>query len=230
MSLPKALERMHLGQRSIIVPQPQLGEEAPAKVFSALAQQKHSLQQLQYSDKNFAMDQNDDLPEGCRGFAEFPQLRSIVLDGKHNHFITSALMDQHRTAPSLTSLTVKGRPSSRNRWTSMSISDKDTRWPAAAVAASRTLSELTMVMEKDYLTGRYTRIRADDCDALMRAGQTYKSRGILLRVYVLRSRGAVEPILYDEKEPLEELIYCSEEGPSAAFAQVMKRFAEEVPG
>jgi hypothetical protein len=215
LALPRALRSCHLGTLRYHTTSSDDYEASPEEQFEALRQQRHSLQQLTWIDKDCAYETDvHRVPTVLgRGLNDFTELHTLTLDGV-SALLFSTLLSEC-APPNLDRLriirhdegTVLDHP----------IESVDyTRIPGIPPPFSLhqylpKLHHLDLVFSPD---GRWNIeplwAKPDRRDHVRRLGEDYHARGIHLVIFTANRGSTVPPYLFGEVVPCEEPAYRAE--------------------
>jgi hypothetical protein len=215
LALPRALQSCHLGiMRHHTSPSKTYHEASPEQQLEALRQQRHSLQQLTWFDKNFAHDTDirrvSTVPG--RGLSDFTELHTLTLDGA-SALLLSTLFSEC-APPNLDRLriirhdegTVFDHPADSVTYTRIPGIPP----PFALHQYLPTLHHLDVVCHRDRYNTEPLWARSDRRDRVKRLGEDYHACGIRLAIFVANRGSTIPPYLFGEEAPCEEPAYRAE--------------------
>ncbi|KAJ7314199.1 hypothetical protein DFH08DRAFT_1041825 [Mycena albidolilacea] len=216
LALPRALRSCHLGtMRYHTSPSNNYDEASPEQQLEALRQQRHSLQQLTWFDKDFAH-HTDVLRVSTvpgRGLYDFTELHTLTLDGASALLFSTLLSEwappnldrlriiRHDEGTVLDHLTdsvdyarIPGIPS-----------------PFALHQYLPKLHHLDLVLSpEDGWNTEPLWAKPDRRDLVKRLGEEYHARGICLAIFTANRGSTYPPYLSGEEVPCEEPAYRAE--------------------
>ncbi|KAJ6462221.1 hypothetical protein C8R45DRAFT_1080749 [Mycena sanguinolenta] len=215
LALPRALRSCHLGfMRHYSSDSNNYQSASPEQFLEALHQQRHSLQQLTWFDKDFAYDTDvfrvSTVPGS--GLYNFTELHTLTLDGASVLLLSTLLSE--RAPPHLDRLRII-------RHDTCTILDH----PTDSVASTRipgipsplalhqhlpTLHHLDIVFLTPVYDTEPLWTKPDRRDRVKRLGEDYHARGIWLAIFAANRGGVMLPYLFGEEPPREKLAYRAE--------------------
>ncbi|KAJ7488889.1 hypothetical protein FB451DRAFT_680034 [Mycena latifolia] len=216
LALPRALRSCHLGtMRYHTSPSNTYHEASPEQQLEALRQQRHSLQQLIWFDKDFAYatDVRRVSTVPGRGLYDFTELHTLTLDGA-SALLFSILLSEF-APPNLDRLriirhdegTVLDHPTDSVAYTSIPGIPP----PFALHQHLPKLHHLDLVFspEHSYNTEPLW-AKPDRRDRVKRLGEDYHAHGIRLAIFAANRGSAFPPYLFGEEAPCEKPAYRAE--------------------
>jgi hypothetical protein len=223
LALPRALRSCHLGiMRHYTSPPKTYHDASPEEQLMALRQQRHSLQQLTWCDKDFAYDTDvrrvSTVPG--RGLSDFTELHTLTLDGASALLLSTLLSEC--APPNLDRLriirhdegTVFDHPADSVTYTRIPGIPP----PFALQQHLPTLHHLDVVCHKDRYNTASLWAKPDRRDRVKRLGEEYHACGIRLAIFVAKRGSTIPPYLFGEEAPCEEPAYLAE---NAWFSPIM---------
>ncbi|KAF7361580.1 RNI-like protein [Mycena sanguinolenta] len=214
LALPRALRSCHLGFMRHSPSDPgNYHSASPEQHLEALHQQRFSLQQLIWFDRDFAYD-----TDVCRvstipgsGLYDFTELHTLTLDGASALLLSTLLsecaprhLDRLRLIRHDTG-TLLDHPADSVIFTRIPGIPP----PFALHQHLPTLHYLDIVfLSRTYNTKLWT--KPDRCDHVKRLGEDYHARGICLTIFAANRGGVVPPYLFGEEPPREKPVYHAE--------------------
>ncbi|KAJ6553223.1 hypothetical protein B0H19DRAFT_1155981, partial [Mycena capillaripes] len=216
LALPRALRSCHLGiMRYHAPPSSTYHQASPEQQLEALRQQRHSLQQLTWLDKDFADDA--DVPRvstvPVRGLCDFTELHTLTLDGA-SALLFSTLLSEC-APPNLDRLRII-------RHDEGTILDH----PTDSVAYTRIPGipppfslhqHLPKLHHLDLVFSPLVRYNTEPLwaeperrDHVKRLGEDYHAYGICLAIFAANRSNFIPPYLFGEQVPCEKPAYRAE--------------------
>jgi hypothetical protein len=216
LALPRALRSCHLGiMRYHTPPSNNYHEASPEQQLEALRQQRHSLQQLTWFDKEFAYDTDVRrvFTAPGTGLYDFTELHALTLDGASALLFSNLLSEC--APPNLDRLRII-------RHDEGTVLDH----PVGGVGYARIPSipppfalhqYLPKLHHLDLIFTPENRwniepllAKPDRRDHVKRLGEDYHARGIRLAIFIAKRGNVIPPYLSGEQVPCEEPAYRAE--------------------
>ncbi|KAJ6553220.1 hypothetical protein B0H19DRAFT_1236275 [Mycena capillaripes] len=215
LALPRALRSCHLGIiRHQISPPNAYHQASPEQQLEALRQQRHSLQQLTWFDKNFAygIDVHRVSTVPGRGLCDFTELHTLTLDGA-SALLFSTLLSEC-APPNLDRLriirhdngTVLDHPIDSVAYTRIPGIPP----PSALHQHLPKLHHLDLVFSPRRNDTEPLWVKPDRRDHVKRLGEDYYAYGIHLAIFAAYRGNFMPPYLFGEEVPCEEPAYRAE--------------------
>ncbi|KAJ7366174.1 hypothetical protein DFH08DRAFT_948222 [Mycena albidolilacea] len=216
LALPRALRSCHLGiMRYHTSRSNNYHEASPEQQLEALRQQRHSLQQLTWFDKDFAFDKDVRRVSSApgAGLYDFIELHVVTLDGA-SALLFSILLSE-RAPPNLDRLriirhdegTVLDHPTDSVDYTRIPGIPP----PFALHQYLPKLHHLDLVfLPENRWNIEPLWAKPDRRDQVKRLGEDYHDRGIGLAIFTAKRGRFIPPYLFGEEVPCEEPAYRAE--------------------
>jgi hypothetical protein len=215
LALPRALQSCHLGiMRHHTSSSNTYHEASPEQQLEALRQQRHSLQQLTWFDKDFAYDTDVHRvsigPES--GLHDFTELHTLTLDGASALFFSALLSEC--APPNLDRLRIIRHD--EGTVLDLLTDSAYTRIPGIPPPFALhhhlpTLHHLDVVFSpKDRYITELLWAKPDRRDRVKRLGEEYHACGIRLAIFAASRGSTFPPYLFGEAAPCEEPAYRAE--------------------
>ncbi|KAJ7821326.1 hypothetical protein B0H14DRAFT_2599320 [Mycena olivaceomarginata] len=203
LALPRALRSCHLGSmRYHTSPSNNYREASPEQQLEALRQQRHSLQQLTWFDKDFAYDtevRRVSTAPGA-GLYDFTELHALTLDGA-SALLFSNLLSEHRLGPPRRRRRLRAHPGHPTTLFSAPVSPKLHHLDLIFTPQNRWNMK---PLFKPLLA------KPDRRYHVKRLGEGYHARGIRLAIFIANRGNAIPPYLSGQQVPCEEPAYRAE--------------------
>ncbi|KAJ7754700.1 hypothetical protein DFH07DRAFT_1061212 [Mycena maculata] len=216
LALPRTLRSCHLGSmRYHTSPANTYHEVSPEQQLEALRQQRHSLQQLTWFDKDFAYDTDVHRVSTVSGIGlyDFTELHTLTLDGA-SALLFSTLLSE-RAPPNLDRLRIV-RHDEGTVLDHLTDSVAYARIPGIPPPFSlhQHLPNLHHLDVVFFPAGRYITeplwAKPDRRDHVKRLGEDYHACGIRLAIFSANRGRVIPPYLFGEEAPCEEPAYRAE--------------------